>query len=99
MLYDKSIDIMSYTEGYKDNYGIWHNGTSLVGKTIECDVQPITKEIAFRDFGIEEKVKYRIFSDLDESIKVNATIQFKGVAYRVINIIEWDYLDFIVGDL
>jgi hypothetical protein len=99
MFYDKTIDIMSHTDGYKDDFGIWHNGSLVHDKLVECDVQPITKEIAFKTFGISENVRYRIFCDLIDGIKIGGIIQYNDKQYRIISLLEWDHLDFIVGDL
>ncbi|MDF2589833.1 MAG: hypothetical protein K0S41_3674 [Anaerocolumna sp.] len=96
--YDKDINIINKTEGYKDAYSIWHDGSYSVIKTLECDVQPITKEIAIRDFGIDKVVKYRIFCDYSDLIEVGTIIQYLNHYYRVESIISWDYLDMIVGD-
>lgn len=98
MFYDKKINIMKYVEGYKDDFGIWHNGSLVIDKIIECDVQPITKEIAFKVFGVDENVKYRIFSDPDVNFKVGTVIQYNDKQYWVISLLEWDYFDSIVGD-
>lgn len=99
MFYDKSIDIMKKNEGYKDEYSIWHEGTLISIKSIDVDVQPITKQIAFRDFGVDEDVKYRIFSDVINDLDINMIIKYNDKFYRVISILSWeDYIDFIVGD-
>ncbi len=97
MFYDKEINIMSYTEGYKDKYGIWHDDKMESIKTIDCDVQPITRELAKRDFGYEEDVSHRVFCDI-EDIEAGTIIKYNNKYYEVLKMMVWDYIDMIVGD-
>ncbi len=98
MFYDTKIDILYTGNGYKDEYGIWHDGELVSIKNIDCDIQPITKEISMKVFGISENVKYRIFCNVVDSIDIGTIIQYNNKLYRVISLLEWDYFDFIVGD-
>ncbi|WP_010249221.1 hypothetical protein [Acetivibrio cellulolyticus] len=97
MFYDKKIDILSFSDGYSDDYGLWHNGGETVLKTIQCDVQPITKELANKIFGYEDTVEYRVFCDIDANVDTGTIIQYKNKKYKVVKIFEWDdYLDLLV---
>jgi len=99
MFYTKQIGIYTQSLGYKDEYAIWHDGELTITETIDCDLQPITKELAFKIFGIDENVKYRVFCGLFDNIKIGTIIQYIDKKYRVISLLEWDdYKDFIVGD-
>ena len=97
MFYNKTLNVAVVEDGYTDEYSIWHEGATSFGDDIECDVQPITKELAFKIFGVDINVKYRIFTDA--VFEVGAIIQYAGKLYRVENVLNWDdYCDFIVND-
>lgn len=95
MFYDKEISILSDT-GYLDDNGLWVEGANKVVKTIECDVQPYNKELAYRDYSFEEDVKYRVFCDpeplIENGVKVQYQEQFKNekTIFNVVKIIPWD---------
>ena len=97
MFYNKTLNVAVVSVGYTDEYGIWHEGATAFGDAIECDVQPMTKELAFKIFGVDINVKYRIFTDT--VFEVGTIIQYTGKLYRVSNVLQWDdYCDFIVSD-
>ena len=99
MFYTKQIGIYTQSAGSKDEFGIWHEGSLYISKSIDCDVQPITKEIAFKRFGITEDVKYRMFCELIEGVETGVIVQYKDKPYRIVSLMEWDdYISFIVGD-
>ena len=97
MFYNKTLKIANVSVGYTDDYGIWHDGETSFGDDIECDVQPMTKELAFKIFGVDINVKYRIFTDV--VFEPGVIIQYASKLYRVISVLQWDdYCDFIVSD-
>lgn len=95
MFYDKEISILSDT-GYLDENGLWTEGENTVIKTIECDVQPYSRELAYRDYSFEEDVKYRVFCNPDKLIKNGIKISYKEqfadetTVFTVVKIIPWD---------
>lgn len=99
MFYDDKIDILGYTEGYLDDMGIWHEGQKETINTIECDVQPYSKELAYRDYGFQENVVYRVFSDPNSNIIVGNKCKYKGNRYIIKKVIDWDdYLEWMIDN-
>lgn len=99
MFYDKEIMIMESHSGYRDEFGIWHEGVLNFKELIAADVQPITKELAFKEFGTDEAVKYRVFCDHNTNLITGSILKYQGYLYRIISLTNWDdYMDFIVGD-
>jgi hypothetical protein len=98
MFYTKKIYNLKQSDGYKDDMGIWNKGKLNRLYSIDCDVQPIAREVAKRDFGIDTKVEYRIFCDNDNNITDGAIIEYQGENYRVEKAIIWDsYIDMVVA--
>ena len=93
MFYDKEIKILDNT-GHLDENGLWVEGIDEIVKTIECDVQPYNKELSYRDYGFNEDVKYRIFCDIDDLLKLGTQVKYKDENYTVVNITDWD--DYLV---
>lgn len=89
MFYDKEIKILKDT-GYLDDNGLWVKGELSTIKTIECDVQPYSRELAYRDYSFEEDVKYRVFCDVDEDLKLGLQIKYNNEIYKIVKIVDWD---------
>ncbi len=100
MFYDKPIEILGKTEGYLDDAGIWHPGQEEgIKKRLMVDVQPYSKELAYRDYGFTEEVTYRIFSDVDNLIQVGTKISYRGKRFIINKVIDWDdHLEWMVKD-
>lgn len=66
--------------------------------TIECDVQPYSREEVLREYGLDVDVKYRIF--MDEYPNIDGTyLVYKGSKYDVVKTLDWDnYCEVIVVD-
>jgi hypothetical protein len=90
MFYDKSVDILGETGGYVDNDGIWQEGTEDVLGTILADVQPYSRDLAYRDYGFDEQVSFRLFSDPNGLIKVGTKVQYNNDKYIINKTIPWD---------
>lgn len=98
MFYTKNIEIMAESEPYRDEYGIWHEGELTTFKTIDCDIQPITKELAFKEFGTEEEVKYRVFCPINQ-INVATILKYDNKYFRVVSLMKWgNHIDLVMGD-
>lgn len=95
MFYDKEITIME-DSGYLNDSGRWIDGELTEIKTIECDVQPYNKSLAYKDYAFEEDVKYRVFCDPEPLLKNGIQVQYqeifedKPTIFNVVNIIPWD---------
>lgn len=100
MFYDKILNLLTNTEGYIDDWGIYHEGTESVLKTIDCDIQPYSGELLYREYGYQEQVTKRVFCDIDDDIKVGMFVTDSNEKkYKIIKVIDWDdYLDVMLDD-
>ncbi|MEA4926307.1 MAG: hypothetical protein VB084_13475 [Syntrophomonadaceae bacterium] len=100
MFYDKIINLLTITEGYIDDWGIYHEGTESVLKIIPCDIQPYSSELLYREYGYQDQVTKRVFCDIDENIQNGMNVSDKnGNRFKIVKVIEWDdYLDVMLDD-
>jgi len=97
--YDKQIEIMSQSDGYLDDNGVWHVGEETAYKTIDCDVQPYSKEKAYQDFGFTIECTKRVFCDVDTDLKIGVTVLYNENSYIIVKLIDWDdYYDIILNN-
>jgi hypothetical protein len=100
VFYNKTINIYIDSEPFVDDYGIVHKGELELVDILLVDVQPIDRLKSQKEYGIDTKISWRIFSPLNQHIIDGAYVEYKGKMYRVLNVIEWDdYIEFLVGDL
>lgn len=98
MFYDKEIDVLTISEGYTDDYGIYHPGVEAVLKTIFCDVQPYSTERLYRDYGYNVKCTKRVFCEIDTALDVGAYVRYKGDKYIINKVIDYDdYLELMIN--
>lgn len=101
MFYDKKITLTLTKKGKVNDMGIYEPSESSVYKTIHCDVQPYSKDRLYRDYGFDEEVKYRVFSDpYPDDIKNGVTVKYNNKDYKIVRVIEWDdYFDWMIDDV
>ncbi|WP_313757185.1 hypothetical protein [Tissierella sp.] len=98
MFYDKEISILNDT-GYVDEGGLWVEGEITTIKTIQCDVQPHTQKMNYRDFSYDKDAKYKVFCDPDELLKLGTQVRYKDNIYYLVEIKDWDdYLILLLDD-
>jgi hypothetical protein len=90
MFYDKLLDILGFTEEYVDDNGIWQQGEKTVIKTVIADVQPFSKELAYREYGFNEEISFRAFCDYDPAIELGTKVLYKDNRYIVKKAVDWD---------
>lgn len=90
MFYSKNIELWSKGVGILDSKGIMQKGEKQFVKSIDCDVQPYSKIQLYRDYGYDEDVNYRVFCDVDNSVKIGSTAIYNNVNYKIVRIIPWD---------
>ena len=76
MFYDTKIEILQSPE-------------DAPIKTIDADVQPFSKSIAFED-GYQIDITSRLFCDIDDSINEESYVEFDNDKYKVMEIKKWD---------
>lgn len=91
MFDNKKVDIIQNSDGYFDEMGTWHDGIESITRTIYVDVQPYSKELAYREYGYNEEVCNRMFVDNTiYTFKLGDTVKFEDTNYIVKKILEWD---------
>lgn len=100
MFYNKSLNLLTTTAGYLDDWGVYHEGEESVLKTIQCDIQPYSSELLYREYGYQEQVTKRVFCDLDSDIKNGiSVIDANNNRFKIVKIIEWDdYMDVMLNE-
>lgn len=97
MFYNKEIKILE-DDGHLDENGLWVEGSVKVIKIVKCDVQPISKKTAYIDYAFDKDVRYRIFCDVDTSLKLGTQIRYNNKDYYIVEIIDWDYYCILLVD-
>lgn len=92
MFYDKKIDLMVTREGTVDEMGIHIPGKVELIRTISCDVQPYSRDLAYRDHGFSEEVSHRVYCDPDRwnDLTIGGYIEYQDKQYQIKKIIPWD---------
>ena len=100
MFYDKKLQLLTIGQGYTDDDGIYHKGEEGVLKSIDCDIQPYSSELLYRDYGYQEQVTKRVFCDLNSDIKNGIFVKDEAEKrYKIKKIIPWDdYLVVVIDD-
>ena len=98
--YDKQIEVMTQADGTLDDDGIYHNGVETVVKTIDCDIQPYTKEQAYKDYGFVIECTKRVFCDNDTVLELGGIVRYNNELYAIKRLINWDdYCDIMLNNV
>lgn len=99
MFRDKRIEILNRTDGHKDKYGIWHQGQLETVDSMLVTLQPITRKIVKRDFGLDIDVEYRVICDVNTNICDGSIIRYNNKLFKIEKLLPWEsHYDFIIGD-
>lgn len=100
MFRDKEIKIYRKTPGRYDENDIYIPGEPKFIKIIECDVQPYSDELLYKNYGYKEQVTKRVFCDNDEEIKKGDIVEYKDNEYIIKRIIgEWsNHMEMMIYD-
>ncbi len=97
MFYDKELKVLSESEGYTDDYGIWHDGEVTDLKTIYADVQPYSSELCYKDYGYRVQCTKRVFCDIDIDIVEGTLLKIETKRFKTMKIIRWDsYMELMI---
>lgn len=86
------------TNKVKDDYGSLITSYSL-NKSIDCDKQPYSRQLLFKEYGYDLDCTNRVFCDLDEELDDGVIVSFNDdtTKYRVQKALKWDdYMDVMV---
>lgn len=98
MFYIKQIEILQTGVGTVNDDGIYHDGQDSTLKIIECDVQPYSRDRLYRQYGYDENVEFRVFSDIDTDIKNGVKVKYLEDNYKIVKVIQWDdFLEWFIN--
>ena len=88
--YDKQVTFKS-TEGVIDDYdGYYSKSATVESLTVDCDLQPVSRDDLIDDSGHFIDAQYKIYCDANTFIKQCETLEYNGVEYEIKNIVDWD---------
>ena len=96
MFYDFNIEIYELIPS-KSNTGKITNTINLLSSAI-CDIQPYSRELALKDYGIDENVTNRLFMDLNQDIKIGNIIKNEDKYYIIKAFLKWEHMEVIVDE-
>ena len=65
-------------------------------RTIEVNIQPMSRTVARKDYGITDNRLYKAFCDPDANVKTKDIVSYEGTLYRVIDDDSWPTHVYIV---
>lgn len=86
--YTKTITLKTFAEG-EMLHGVYIKGKEIL-KDIKCDVQPISNEQIYSDYGYVLDCSYKAFCDVDTDLKAGATVIYNNNDYSIEKIVDWD---------
>ncbi|WP_139692546.1 hypothetical protein [Sporolactobacillus terrae] len=93
MFENNRLYFIEETGGYLGDDGLWVDGSLESIADIPCDKQPYSHDLAYRDYGYDGNVVYRVFCDYNDHIKLGATVSFTSdhaEEYQIKKIVNWD---------
>ncbi len=54
-----------------------------------CDIQPYTDALSAKLYGADEDIKYKLYCDSTELIRVGRYIRLDGELYRIVSAGDW----------
>lgn len=98
MFYTKEVKIYKL-EQVVDEWGTIGESKYVLVKSLPVDIQPYSQDKLNRDYGYDLETTKRMFCDIDNSVDEASLVLYRGKAYRVVKIVEWDdYLDIALND-
>lgn len=96
MFYKYDVRVLDVSEGEIVD-GIYKEPVEVEMGALKVDMQPLNNELAYREYGYEGDVEYKMYSPINKYIKINNLIKFRDVLYRIVKVIEWD--DYMISIL
>ncbi|MDX8367855.1 hypothetical protein [Cytobacillus sp. IB215665] len=87
---DQELILLKKSDGHLNDDGIWIDGEESTVKPISADVQPFSKDLAYREYGYDKNVVYRAYIDYDDDVILGDKVRFEDSDYLIKKIIEWD---------
>lgn len=99
MFYDKKVKLYKKGNVVVNDYGVVDRGEDIFICDMKVDLQPYSRELLKRDYGIDEICSKRIFCDFNDNVKSNRVVVYKDRKYSIVALVEWDdYMDVILNE-
>ncbi|MEI5909457.1 phage head closure protein [Bacillus spongiae] len=90
MFNNHELTLLVMSEGYMNEDDIWIEGELTPSKTVLADVQPYTRELAYKEYGYDSNVQYRAYMDYDSVFTEGEKVLLDGKQYVIKKLIAWD---------
>lgn len=98
--YNKTIELYSSGDDVRNDAGIVITSAPLYIKNIECDIQPYSKDLLYKNYGYQVDCTKRVFCEIDNDVKLGCIIKYNSINYKIVKIIEWDtYIEVVINDI
>lgn len=87
--YDKQATFKCADGDIADD-GLYSNSATVETLTVDCDLQPVSRDDLIDDSGHFIDAQYKIYCDANTFIKQCETLEYNGVEYEIKNIVDWD---------
>lgn len=77
-------------DGDIDSDGLYSNSAIVETLTVDCDLQPVSRDDLIDDSGHFIDAQYKIYCYANPIIKQCGTLEYNGVEYEIKNIVDWD---------
>lgn len=74
---------------YTQNINIINKDTGNILKSIKSDVQPISDEAKYFQYGYTQSISFRIYCNSDSLIELGTVIQYKNNCYEIMKVLDW----------
>lgn len=100
MFYNKKLEIYDTKKGHLTSSGVWvEEEQNILLESIPCDIQPYTNDLAYKQYGYDGNVSYKIFCNNNRNLKLNNIIGFNDNLFRIVVCKKWDdYTILVVVD-
>lgn len=98
MFYDKKVKLYKKGNVVVNDHGAADRSEDIFICDIKVDLQPYSRELLKRDYGIDEICSKRMFCDFNDNVKNDRVVVYNGKKYFIVALIEWDdYMDVILN--
>lgn len=82
---------------YTQKIDIIDKATANVLKTLRADVQPISNQAEYFQYGYTVNIEFRIYCNSNSSIALGTIIQYKNIYYQVMKVLDWGtYMEILI---
>lgn len=96
-LFDRFYDVRANIYDVEENDYEKNGEKTYIGE-IKCDLQPYKCDFESKIYGLSLDIKYKIFCDKSDCIKVGRIIEIDGECYEIMSVKNWRFgMELTVG--